>query len=163
MEISRHWDAIKGVFDEAFKSSMHFAIATVSEDGSPHVTPIGALILRDDCSGFYFEENPVRLPRNLKINSRVCVLAINSDKMFWLKSLTDGKFVTPPGVRLYGRAGRLRGATPDEIALWQAKIAPLKGTKGYDLLWSRFSQVRDIAFDAFEPVETGEMTGELWK
>ena len=130
-------------------------MATVNEDGSPHVTPIGALILRDNQTGFYFEENPVRMPRNLKTNPRVCILAVNADKLFWGKALIEGKFSTPPAVRLSGMAGKLREATPDEIALWQEKIALAKGTKGYQLLWSHFSHVRDIAFDSFEPVERG--------
>jgi len=163
MEIGDHWKTIRGIFDEAFKSNMHFAVATVTEDGSPHVAPIGSLILRDDPGGFYFEEYPVGLPRNLKANPRVCIMAVNSDKMFWGQALMKGKFFSPPGVRLYGRAGHLRNPTPEETAQWLEKIAPLKGTKGYELLWSRFSWVRDVVFDAFEPVETGEMTRELWK
>jgi len=163
MEIGNHWETIKSVFDEAYKSCLHFAVATVKEDGSPHVTPIGALILRDNPTGFYFEENPVRLPRNLKTNPRVCILAQNADKLFWGNALINGKFPTPPAVRLSGIAGKLREATPDEIALWQEKIALAKGTKGYQLLWSSFSHVRDIAFDSFDPVDVGAMTGELWK
>jgi predicted pyridoxine 5'-phosphate oxidase superfamily flavin-nucleotide-binding protein len=48
MEIGKHWETIRTIFEEAYKSCSHFAIATVNEDGSPHVTPIGALILRDN-------------------------------------------------------------------------------------------------------------------
>jgi uncharacterized protein len=47
MKIGKHWEMIKTIFEEAYKSCSHFAVATVNEDGSPHVTPIGALILRD--------------------------------------------------------------------------------------------------------------------
>jgi uncharacterized protein len=162
MEIGKHWPTIKTIFDEAFKSCLHFAVATVGEDGMPHVAPIGALILRDDQTGFYFEENPVGTPRNLQANPRVSVLAVNADKLFWGKSLAEGKFPSPPAIRLSGLAGRTRPATAEEIALWSAKIAPLKGLKGYRLLWGHFSNVREIAFDAFEPVETGEMTAGLW-
>ena len=60
MEIGKHWETIRAVFEEGFKSCSHFAVATVNEDGSPHVTPIGALILREDQTGFYFEENPTK-------------------------------------------------------------------------------------------------------
>jgi len=163
MEIGNHWETIRAVFDEAYKSCLHFAVATVNEDGCPHVTPIGSLILRENQTGFYFEENPVRLPRHLTTNPRVCILAQNADKQFWGNALVSGKFPVPPAVRLTGIAGPLRRATPDEIALWQEKIALAKGTKGYQLLWSSFSHVRDIAFDSFEPVDVGEMTGGLWK
>jgi uncharacterized protein len=162
MEIGKHWETIRAVFEEGYKSCFHFAIATVNEDGSPHVTPIGALILRGNQTGFYFEENPIRMPRNLKKNPRVCVMAMNADKLFWGKALLEGKFATPPAVRLSGMAGDLRKAAPAEIALWQEKIALAKGTKGYQLLWSHFSDVRDITFDAFEPVNVGEMTRSLW-
>ena len=162
MEIGKHWETIRAVFEESYKSCLHFAVATVNEDGSPHVTPIGALILRDDHTGFYFEENPVRMPRNLNANPRVCILAVNADKLFWGRALMEGRFASPPAVRLSGIAGKPRKATQEEIALWQAKIAPAKGTKGYELLWDHFSQVRDISFDAFEPVNAGEMTSRLW-
>ncbi|HQB28627.1 MAG TPA: pyridoxamine 5'-phosphate oxidase family protein [Paludibacter sp.] len=162
MEIGKHWEAIKEIFEEAYKSCSHFAVATVNEDGSPHVTPIGALILRDNQTGFYFEENPVKMPRNLKHNSRVCILAVNADKLFWGKALIEGKFITPPAVRLLGTAGPLRKATTEEIEMWQEKIAIVKGTKGYKLLWEKFGRVRDITFDSFEPVLAGEMTNGLW-
>ena len=163
MQIGKHWQTIRALFEQAYQSCLHFAIATVNEDGSPHVTPIGALILRNDPSGFYFEENPVRMPRNLKGNPRVCILALNADKQFWGNALINGKFSTPPAVRLLGIAGPLRQATPDEVALWQEKIALVRSTKGYQLLWSSFSRVRDIVFDSFEPVDVGAMTDELWK
>ncbi len=163
MEIGKNWEKIRGVFEEGFKSCAHFAVATVNEDGSPHVTPIGALFLRQDQTGFYFEENPFRLPKNLKGNPRVCILAVNADKIFWANALFQGKFATPPAVRLMGTAGDPRRATPDEIEAWQKKIAMAKGTKGYALLWEKFGRVRDITFDSFEPVPLGEMTLGLWE
>jgi predicted pyridoxine 5'-phosphate oxidase superfamily flavin-nucleotide-binding protein len=152
MEIGHHWETIRAVFEEGYNSCVHFAVATVNEDGSPHVTPIGALILRDNRTGFYFEENPTRMPLNLKRNPRVCILAVNADKLFWGKSLLEGKFTTPPAVRLAGTAGELRNATAEEVATWREKIAIAKGTKGYNLLWEKFAQVRDITFDSLEPV-----------
>jgi len=163
MEIGNHWKTIRMIFDEAFKSNLHFAVATIGENGFPHVSPIGSLILRDDPGGFYFEEYFVGLPRNLDANPRVCVMAVNSDKLFWGKALIEGKFISPPAVRLYGIAGKLRPATQAEIDRWRDKIRPMEETKGYDLLWGRFSQVREFTFDAFEPVKTGEMTERLWK
>lgn len=162
MEIGSNWKTIRAIFEEAYKSCVHFAVATVNEDGSPHVTPIGALILRDNQTGFYFEENPKKMPLNLKHNPRVCILAVNADKLFWGKSLLEGKFATPPAVRLSGTAGKLRNATPDEVVAWQEKIAIAEGTKGYKLLWEKFAQVRDIAFDSFEPIDVGKMTSGFW-
>jgi len=163
MEIGKHWPTIVELFEEAFKSCMHFAMATVNEDGSPHVVPIGGLILRDNCTGFYFEEYPTRTPRNLKRNPRVSVLAVNADKIFWGKALLQGKFSQPPAVSINGTAGELREATPAEIEAWQKKVVLTKSTRGYELLWAKMAKVRDITFDSFEPVITGEMSAGLWK
>jgi hypothetical protein len=127
------------------------------------VTLNGALVLRDNRTGFYFEENPTNMPRNLKRNYRICVLTVNAYKLFRGKSLLQGKFATPPAVRLSGTTEELREATADEVAAWQEKIAIAKGTKGYKLLWEKFATVRDTTFDFFEPVLLGEMTSGLWQ
>ena len=163
MEIGNHWAKIREIFEEAYKSCLHFAVATVNEDGSPHVTPIGALFLRENQTGFYFEEYPSKMPENLKRSPRVCVLAVNADKSFWAKSLMEGKFATPPAVRLMGTVGEVREAASQEVAAWQERVALAKGTKGYNLMWGRFGgRVRDIQFDSFEPVYLGEMAKGLW-
>jgi uncharacterized protein len=163
MEIINHWKTIREIFEEAYKSCSHLAIATVNEDGSPHVTPIGALFLREDQTGFYFEEYPSKMPENLKRNPRVCILAVNADKLFWAKSLLEGKFAAPPAVRLTGTAGELREATSQERVEWQKRVALAKVTRGYHLLrWDRFGHVRDIRFESFEPVDLGDMTNRFW-
>ena len=162
MEIGRHWKTIKMVFKESLNSSLHYAVATVNEDGSPHVTPIGALFLRDDTTGFYFDKFPVTMPRNLEQNRRICILAVNSNPSFWQKSLVAGKFDIPPAVRLMGFAGEKREATEEEIAKWQNHVQLARGTKGYDIMWKDMRMVRDIYFDSFEPVSCGEMTQDLW-
>ena len=163
MEIGKHWETIQMVFQESLDSSMHYAIATVNEDGSPHVTPIGALILRENKTGFFFDEFPVTMIRNLGQNQRVCILAVNSNPTFWQKSLVAGKFESPPAVRLVGSVGEKREGTEEEIALWQNHVKLARGTKGHDLMWKHMRMVRDIHFDSFEPVSCGEMTQELWK
>jgi hypothetical protein len=162
MEIGKHWKTIQAMFDEGQRSSRHFAVATVSEDGSPHVTPIGALFLRNDRSGFYFDEFPVNLSKNIGHDRRVCILAVNSDQAFWQKSVVLGTFTTPPAVRLMGTIGEKRAATEEEINLWQDHVKAARGTKGYDLMWKDMCFVRDIRFDSFEPVFFGEMTKGLW-
>jgi pyridoxine/pyridoxamine 5'-phosphate oxidase len=161
MEIGKHWETIRNIFDEAFKSCAHFAVATVNEDGSPHVTPIGALILRDDRTGFYFDEYPSRMPENLKRNPRVSILAVNADKIFWAQSLLEGRFTIPPAVRLAGTVGELRDATSEEKEAWHKRIAIAKDLKGYQIMWERMGRVRDIRFDSFEPVDLGQMTSGL--
>ena len=163
MEIGKHWKIIQMLFQESRGSSLHYAVATVNADGSPHITPIGALLLREDKTGFYFDEFPVYMARNLEREPRVCILAVNSSPQFWQKSLVAGRFETPPAVRLMGTAGKRREGTEEEIALWQDHVKLARGTKGHDIMWKNMRMVRDISFDAFGPVLCGEMTEGLWK
>ncbi len=162
MEIGKHWETIRAIFEEGRNSSMHFAVATVAEDGSPHVAPIGALFLRDDKTGFYFDEFTVTTSKNVNRNPRVCILAVNSTPAFWQRSLLAGKFLAPPAVRLMGSLGNKRNGTDQEIAIWQDRVKTARGTKGHELLWKDMRTVRDIFFDSFEPVSCGAMTQGLW-
>jgi len=162
MELNENWGNIKRLFKQSFRSSFHYAIATVSEQGEPHVTPIGSLILGDVGQGMYFEEYPRQLTRNLAKNKQVCVLAVNSSPWFWLKSLIRGRFSEPPAVRLYGVVGEVREATDKEIALLQRRVRKVSFTKGHAMLWKKMSKVRDVKFSRMEPVLIGEMTRGIW-
>jgi uncharacterized protein len=162
MDIGEHWEAIRAIFDEARDSCMHFAVATVSEDGSPHVAPIGALFLRDNKTGFYFDQFAVTTSKNANRNPRVCILAVNSTRVFWQQSLFAGKFPSPPAIRLLGTLGAKRDGTDQEIAVWQERVMATRGTKGHEVLWKEMRTVRDIFFDSFEPVSCGAMTQGLW-
>ncbi len=163
MDIGNNWDKIKKVFEDANTNTNYHAIATVNEDGSPHITPIGSLFLRDDKTGFYLEELPVTMTRNFETDKRVCVMAINSDKTFWGMSLLRGKFKTPPGVRLMGTVKERRVATDDETAMWKKRVKKARRLKGYEILWSKMGHVREIEFDSFEPVHCSSMTDGLWE
>ncbi len=162
MQINDCWPEIKQLFRQSFRSSFHYAIATVHENGEPHITPIGSLILGKPGYGVYFEEFPKQLPRNLRTNNRVCVLAVNSSRWFWLKSLIGGRFSSPPAVRLYGTAGALRDATDREIKLWQQRVKRVSFSKGHAMMWADMRTVRDIEFTHVEPVYIGEMTRDTW-
>ncbi len=158
MELEKYWNEIRRVFEEGLKTSHYYSVATVTPDGAPHVTPIGSLMLYDDCRGVYFEEFPKNMPRNLSHDQRVCVMALNTGMLFWLKSLFTGRFKTPVGVRLMGVAGKRREATPAECARWKKRVRLLQGLKGHDLLWKNLKHVRDIHFDSYEPIRAGKMT-----
>lgn len=163
MEIKdHHWEEIRRLFKSATKSTFYYSLATTKPDGSPHVAPIGSIILRDDKTGFYFERFSRNIPLNIKQNSRVCVMAVNAGKCFWLKSLVRGRFASPPGVRLLGRVEEKRKGTGQELAQWQKRVKIFKKFKGYDLLWKDLTDVRDIYFDGFEPIQAGVMTRHLW-
>jgi len=150
------------IFEQS-RSSLHCAVATLNADGFPRVTPIGALFLREDKTGFYFDEFPVNMSRNLERDPRVCILVVNNNPQFWQKSLVSGTFEPPPAVRLMGKVGKRREGTEEEIAMWQEHVKLAKGTKGHDILWKNMRMVKDIHFDSFEPVLLGEMTQDLWK
>jgi hypothetical protein len=163
MEIGKHWKTIQVVFQQSLNSALHYAIATVTKDGSPHVTPIGALFLRDDQTGFFFDIFSVKMSENLERDQRVSILAVNSTIAYWRESFLTGRCKTPPSVRLMGTVGQKREATREEIAMWQKHVEFARGMKGYDLLWGNMRFVRDIYFDSFEPVYMGQMTDDLWQ
>ncbi|MFC1851509.1 pyridoxamine 5'-phosphate oxidase family protein [candidate division CSSED10-310 bacterium] len=152
------WTMIRKVFIKSVTSSFHCAVATVKNDGSPSVTPIGSLFLDKNRKGFYFEKFLMNIPENYQPHQRVCILAVNSSKWFWLKSLFQGKFNEPPAIRIRGTLGAKRKATPAEIKKWRTMISPLRFLKGYHLLWAEMDYVREIDFDSFEPVRAGAMT-----
>ncbi len=152
------WDRIRKIFRDAFQSSFHFSIATINDDGSPHVTPIGSLILREDLTGFYFEAYAAGLSRNLKRDPRVCIMAVNTAKWPMIRSFFLGRFVSPPGVRIMGIAGERREATPEEQERFRRLVRKYRMFKAHDVLWSRLMHVRDIRFHAYEPIRIGEMT-----
>lgn len=156
------WNEIRRVFGAAFASSLHFAVATVRPDGAPHVAPIGSVLLLEPGRGVYFEEYTTRTPRHLERDQRVCVLAVNSSRWLWLASLVRGRFATPPAVRLLGTVGARRPATARELALFQRRVRLVRRTRGHALLWAGLRTVRELHFDAWEPIVIGAMTRGVW-
>ena len=162
MDITTDWKEVKRLFNNSFRSSFHFAIASVTGNGEPHVTPIGSLILGNPGHGFYFERFTNNLPHNLESNKKICVLAVNSSLWYWLKSLVAGRFKSPPAVRLHGTVGELRSASEKEITLWRRRVSHVSFSKGHALMWKKMNMVRDIEFTRIEPVHLGEMTHNNW-
>ena len=94
---SENWQTIRSNFRHGFATNLHVAVATVDAEEQPHVTPIGSFFLnRDKFSGFYFEIFTRNIPKNAVTNPKVCIMAVNSGRWYWLKSLVLGKFATPP-------------------------------------------------------------------
>jgi hypothetical protein len=153
MELIANWKDIVSLFNRSFKSSFHFSIATVTENGDPHVTPIGSLLLGKPGHGFYFEKKFAKqMPLNFEKNNKICVLAVNTSRWFWLKSLIVGRFASPPAIRLHGVAGTLREATEEEIARWQKRVKRVGFSKGHAIMWRNMKMVRDLEFTGIEPV-----------
>ena len=162
MNLHANWKSIRRLFTHTFRSSFHYAMATVTPEGLPHVTPVGSLVLREPGHAIYFEEFTTRMPRNLQCNQHVCALAVRSGLVFWLSSLLRGRFASPPAIRLHGTAGPARFATEEELQLWQRRVRTFVFTKGYRLIWANMRTVRDVHFTQADSIYIGEMTRECW-
>jgi len=153
------WHETRAVFNRAFASSMHFSIASTGPDGEPWVTPIGSVLLTEPGRGIYFEEFTQRLRRHVREDSRITILAVDSRKLYWIRSLVGGRFPTPPGLRLRAQVmGPRRRATEAERERWLRRVRMFRGTRGHELLWDRLGFVRDFEVLSTEPVRLGGMT-----
>jgi uncharacterized protein len=141
---------------------LYCSIATVGKNGEPNITPIGTVFLRPDQTGFFFDRYTSALASNLLTNNRVCVLAVNSSKTFWLSSLFMGRFSSPPGIRLYGTAGALRPASSEERAQVDSRVRKTRWLKGSRMLWSDLTHVRDLTLTSFRPVSYPVMMDGMW-
>jgi hypothetical protein len=148
---TENWQTIRQNFRAGFASSMHVAVATVDAEGQPNVTPIGSFFLnRDDFSGFYFEIFTKNIPKNAKTNPGVCIMAVNSSKWFWLKSMLFGKFSSPPMTKLYGVLGERRPPTAEETARGMRRLGRMRMLPGGKILFGQLGYVREVRFHAFE-------------
>ncbi len=139
-----------------------FLIASVNQDGSPHLTPIATVFLHPDRTGFYLEKLPVRLRKNVERDRRVCIYAVNRSKRLWLDTLIRGRARRAQAVRLIARVGERREATPAERQRWLNKVRGLRWTRGYRYLWKEMGHARDLEVVDYLPVEFGAMTHDLW-
>ena len=162
ISLEASWSAICEVVSSGQASSLYCAIATVGEDGQPNVTPIGTVFLRANQTGFFFDRYTSVLSSNLSTNNRICLLAVNSGKAYWFRSLLVGQFKSPPGVRLYGTASAMRQATPEELSQVESRVRKSRWLRGARMLWSDFEYVRDLDFTSFRPVSYPVMMHGLW-
>lgn len=148
---SEKWQTIRRNFRHGFATNLHVSIATVDAEGQPHVTPIGSFFLNwEDFSGFYFEIFTKNIPKNAATNPKVCIMAVNSGRWYWLKSMLLGKFETPPMTKIYGKLGERRPATPEEIERGNRRLGRMKILPGGKKLFGNMGFVREVHFYAFE-------------
>lgn len=162
MNLKDDWKKVKAVLEQGQASSIYCSIATINPDGTPHMTPVGTVFLRDDQTGYFFDHYAETLGKNIDRNSNVCIMVVNCGRLFWLRSLLTGRFVSPPGVRLYGKVGPIREATSEEVAKIEKRVKPSKWMKGARMLWTDFSHVRDIEFTSYKPVTYPVMMDGMW-
>lgn len=161
MDTVENWDAIRKHFSQSFGSSLHVSIASVGDKNKPTVTPVGSLFLNSDQSGFYFEKFIVTLPKHAVHNNAICILAVNSSKFFWLKSLFKGRFDAYPAYRLYGKLGERRKASEAEMRALKRRMKLTRSLKGHKYLWDNMNEVREITFHKAEKITIGKMTKAL--
>lgn len=161
MDIKSNWPEIRKHFNLSFRSNFYVSIASVDRKNNPTVTPIGSLFLNNNQTGFYFEKFPSKLPENVQQNKNICILAVNSNTLFWLKSLFKMKFSKHPAIKLYGQLGDKREATEIEIKRLNRRMKVTKGLKGNSYLWGKMEYVREILFTKAEKVNLGIMTEDL--
>jgi len=163
LPIGDNWPALRRLVSRCRLTSLAVSMATVDPGGTPRVSPIGSLMLdRNNATGCYFEILTRGTRLNLEGGGRVSVLAVDASKLLWLRALITGRFPRPPGVRLLGVAGDRRRPTDREINRWQRRLGVLLRTRGGHTLWGTLEWVRDIRFNAFEPVDIGPMTRGHW-
>jgi hypothetical protein len=161
MDIKTDWNKIRKHFNKSFSSNFYVSVASVDSENNPTVTPIGSLFLNDNQTGFYFEKFPSKLPEHAKVNPKVCLLGVNSGRIFWVKALFKEKFADFPAIKLYGELGEKRKATEKEIARLNRRMKATKGLKGNTYLWGEMEFVREIKFRKAEKINLGKMTAEL--
>lgn len=161
MDIKKDWNIIRSHFNKSFSSNFYVSIASVDSENNPTVTPIGSLFLNDNQSGFYFEKFPSKLPEHAITNPNVCLLGVNSGRIFWIKALFKGRFSDFPAIKLYGELGEKRKATETEIARLNRRMKITNGLKGNTYLWKKMEFVREIKFTKAEKINLGIMTTAL--
>jgi hypothetical protein len=161
MELITEWNKIRKHFNKSFSSNFHVSVASVDLENNPTVTPIGSMFLNDNQTGFYFEKFPSKLPKHANSNPNICILAVNSGRFFWIKSLFKGVFYDYPGIKLYGVLGQKRRATQKEINRLNRRMKVTNGLKGNTYLWKKMEYVREIKFIRAEKINIGKMTEKL--
>ena len=160
---SKNWSAIRNVVRHSQNAAMHCSIATICPSGFPTITPIGTLFLNDEIGhGFFFDTYSESINENLKRSSKACIQAVNSSRIFWIKSMLYGSFTSCQGVRLYATIGPLRPANQIEKQQVQQRIQALNWTKGAKLIWADFNQVRDIHIQTFKWVKYPSMRSKTY-
>ena len=160
-DLKANWPRIVRHFEKSILTSRFYTFAIVNPDGSAHATPIASLVLNDDCSGYFSDVFHGKMMENIKVDQRVCILAVRMGFGFWLKAIARGRYDAWPGIRLYGTVGPSRQARPGEIDRWRKRVNRFKRFKGYTLLWKYVDRVRDIQFTHYEPLRMGAMTHQL--
>ena len=146
-----------------FSQALYCSVATVNEQGIPHVTPIGSVVLKDKANGWFFQKFTKNIPENANNCEFATIMAVNAGRWFWLKSLLKGSFKEPPAMRILVKLGQVRPATTEEGEKFKRRVNLFKRTKGYDMMWKDMSHIREFEIIEYKPVFIGQMTKNQFK
>lgn len=164
LPMKKEWKRIRAHFRRSVRSNSHFVVTLVDDEGYPRPMPIGSVALnREEPGGYFIEKFTSSFARFGEEGQQICVLAVNTNTWFWLRSLLKGQFYRPPAIRLYGRLGKLREGTAAEKERFQRLVRPARRTKGYKIMWKDMNRVRELTFERAEGANLGLMTDALWK
>lgn len=162
MEITdEEWAMVRATVRRTIRSSLHCSIASLNEDGSPHVTPVGSFLPTQKGQGVYFDAFNAQLAVNVDHDPRVTILAVDSGPLMWARSFLRGRFVSPPGIRLIATVGPQRRSTAEEIGRFHRLVGPLLRTKGGDRMWRFLPLARDVTVESINSIRMGSMTADL--
>ncbi len=146
-----------------FSGAVYCSVATINEQGQPHVTPIGSVVLNNKNQGWFFQKFTKNIPKNIDHCPYATIMAVNDGKWFWLKSLFKGQFTSPPAMRLLVKLGELRPATATEADKFKRRVSLFKHTKGYAMMWQDMAQIREFDIIEYKPIHIGKMTSQQFK
>lgn len=162
MEITdEEWAMVRRIVPRTIRSSLACSIASLNEDGSPHVTPIGSFLPTQKGTGFYFDAFNAQLSANVDRDPRVTILAVDSGVGLWAKSFLKGRFVSTPGVRLVATVGKRRRSTDEEIRRFHRIVGVTLRTRGGQQMWRSLPLARDVMIERVVPIRMGTMTRGL--
>lgn len=163
LDMHKDWRIIYSVFKRAQNAGLCHNFSTINEDGTPNITPIGSLVLNaNKPGGYYFDVFNRTLSENVDRNPNVAILAVDSRKLFWLKSVFARKFKTPPAIRLVGKVSARRPALPEEVKRCLDEVKPLKRIGASKTLGKRLKHLRQVEFARVDVVNIGAMTNQRW-
>jgi hypothetical protein len=156
LDLSNDWVVIKRFFGRTFSSNLFYSIGSV-RNGEPHVTPIGSVLLGTVGQGFFFE---IFTRSFTDAGEKVVIVAVDSSRLFWIRSLIGGRFAHPPAIRLYCILGERRPPSEAEVGRWRKRIRLFRWTSGYQKLWGSLPTIREFKVLKAETLELGEMTAQ---
>lgn len=157
-EVRQHWRTAR----ELMARCPALAVASTSPDGTPNVTPVGSMSFDSQGRGVCLDINFDQLARNVEHNPVVSLLGLRMSPGLWLKAMLNGRFPSPPAVRVTAEMGPRRPATAAEQQRWRRRVKRFKWFRGHDLLWGKLDHARDVTAQRIVPVRMGAMTDGLF-